>query len=73
MELACLAEVVKNASEEELKSLDRFRQFDGDYGARVHRIQQGDFHCTLARCSGNTRMARSHVRFGSRRPSVWSG
>ena len=58
MELACLAEAVKNASDEELKSLDRFRQFDGDY-EREFIAYNRDFHCTLARCSGNARMART--------------
>jgi DNA-binding GntR family transcriptional regulator len=58
MELACLAEAVKNASDDELKSLDRFRGFDGDY-EREFIPYNRDFHCTLARCSGNTRMART--------------
>jgi DNA-binding GntR family transcriptional regulator len=58
MELACLAETVKNASDDELKSLDRFREFDGDY-EREFIAYNRDFHCTLARCSGNARMART--------------
>jgi DNA-binding GntR family transcriptional regulator len=58
MELACLAEAVKNASDEELKVLDRFREFEGDYESEFITYNR-DFHCTLARCSGNTRMART--------------
>lgn len=58
LELACIAEAVKNASDEELKALDRFRKFDGDYESEFIAYNQ-DFHCTLARCSGNARMARA--------------
>ena len=58
MELACIAEAVKNASDEELKALDRFREFGGNYENDFIAYNQ-DFHCTLARCSGNGRMART--------------
>jgi DNA-binding GntR family transcriptional regulator len=58
MELACLAEAVKNAADADLRALDRFREFDGDYESELI-IYNRDFHCSLARCSGNTRMART--------------
>jgi DNA-binding GntR family transcriptional regulator len=58
MELACIAEAVKNASDEELKTLVRFREFEGDYESEFIAYNR-DFHCTLARCSGNVRMARA--------------
>ena len=58
LELACIAEAVKNASDEELKALDRFREFDGDYEDQFINYNQ-EFHCVLARCSNNGRMART--------------
>jgi DNA-binding GntR family transcriptional regulator len=58
MELACLAEAAKNATDEELKALDRFREFEGEYESEFITYNR-DFHCTLARCSGTVRMARA--------------
>jgi GntR family transcriptional regulator, rspAB operon transcriptional repressor len=58
LELACIAESVKSASDEELKALDRFREFSGDYENAFISYNQ-EFHCALARCSNNGRMART--------------
>jgi len=58
LELACIAEAVKNASDKELKALDAFREFDGDYENEFINYNR-DFHCALARCSNNGRMART--------------
>jgi len=58
LELACISEAVKNASNDDLKALDRFREFDGDYENEFITYNR-DFHCSLARCSNNGRMART--------------
>lgn len=58
LELACIAEAVKKASDDDLKALDQFREFDGDY-ENEFMIYNRNFHCSLARCSNNGRMARA--------------
>jgi DNA-binding GntR family transcriptional regulator len=58
LELACVAEAVKNAPDEDLKALDQFREFHGDYENEFITYNR-DFHCALARCSNNGRMART--------------
>lgn len=58
LELACIAEAAKSASDEQLKALDRFRTFAGDNGDDFIAYNR-DFHCELARCSGNGRMSRA--------------
>ena len=58
LELACINDAVKNASDAKLKALDQFRVFDGDYENLFIEYNQ-DFHCALARCSNNSRMAQS--------------
>lgn len=58
LEVACIQESVKNASDEQLKALDEFREFDGDY-ENEFIVYNRNFHCALARCSGNGRMSRT--------------
>jgi DNA-binding GntR family transcriptional regulator len=58
LEVACIQEAAKNASDEQLKALDRFREFDGDYENEFIAYNL-DFHCELAKCSGNGRMTRT--------------
>lgn len=58
LELACVAEAARNASDEALARLDRFRTFE-DGGRDDFIAYNRDFHCELARASGNARMSRS--------------
>lgn len=58
LELACILEAVKTASDQQLKALDQFRNFDGDHENDFIAYNK-DFHCELARCSGNGRMTRT--------------
>lgn len=58
LELACIAEAAKSADDAELAALDQFRTFCGDSG-NDFIIYNKDFHCALARCSGNGRMSRA--------------
>ncbi len=58
LEVACIQDSVKNASDEQLKALDQFREFDGDY-ENEFIVYNRDFHCALARCSSNGRMSRT--------------
>jgi DNA-binding GntR family transcriptional regulator len=58
LELACIAEAARSASDEQLKALDRFRTFAGDSSDDFIAYNR-DFHCALARCSGNGRMSRA--------------
>ncbi len=58
LELACVTEAVRSATDSQLRSLGAFRQFNsaehGDF-ISYNRV----FHCELARCSGNSRMSRA--------------
>lgn len=58
LELACVAEAARNASDEQLKALDRFRTYEGGAGDDFIGYNR-DFHCELARCCGNARMSRA--------------
>ncbi|RYH65019.1 MAG: GntR family transcriptional regulator [Alcaligenaceae bacterium] len=58
LELSCIAEAVKSGSDAELKALDEFRVFNGDYDSEFIAYNQ-QFHFALARCSNNGRMARA--------------
>jgi DNA-binding GntR family transcriptional regulator len=55
LEPACVAEAIENASDDELKALDQFRQFSGDHEAFI--AYNRAFHSALAEASGNRRMA----------------
>ncbi len=57
LESACVIEAARVASEEELKALDRFRTFDAGAYPDGFIGYNRDFHSTLARLSGNRRMA----------------
>lgn len=52
LETACVAEAARAASDEELEALDRFRAPRGKGFIEYNQ----DFHCALARLSGNRRM-----------------
>ncbi|MBN8969102.1 MAG: GntR family transcriptional regulator [Rhizobiales bacterium] len=58
LEVACIVEAAKNASDEQLKALDQFRHFSGTSEGDFIAYNR-DFHCALARCSGNGRMTRA--------------
>lgn len=58
LELACAAEAARNASDAALRDLDRFRTFE-DGGRDDFIAYNRDFHCALARASGNGRMSRA--------------
>lgn len=58
LELACAAEAARNASDATLKELDRFRSFE-DGGRDDFIAYNRDFHCEMARASGNARMSRA--------------
>lgn len=58
LELACVAEAARTASEAQLRDLDRFREFTGD-GPGAFIEYNRDFHCALARASGNARLSRA--------------
>jgi GntR family transcriptional regulator, rspAB operon transcriptional repressor len=55
LEPACVAEAIEHANDDELKALDRFRQFSGDHEAFI--AYNRAFHAALAEASGNRRMA----------------
>ena len=58
LELACIAEATRSASDETLRTLDRFRSFE-ESDREAFIAYNRDFHCALARCSGNNRMSRA--------------
>lgn len=58
LELACVVGATKNASGDQLKALDAFRVFEGDPDSGFIAYNR-EFHCALARCSGNNRMSRA--------------
>lgn len=58
LELASVAEAAKSASDEGLAALDRFRRFSEDEWTDFVSYNR-DFHCELAKCSGNSRMSRA--------------
>lgn len=58
LELACVAEASRNATDQQLADLDRFRTFS-DEEASAFITYNKDFHCQLARCSGNSRMSKA--------------
>jgi DNA-binding GntR family transcriptional regulator len=58
LEVAGIAESVKLASDADLARLDRFRAFSED-GWRDFVDYNCEFHCELARCSGNGRMSKA--------------
>ena len=58
LEVACIVEAAKNASDEQLKALDQFRHFSGTSESDFI-VYNRDFHCALARCSGTGRMPRA--------------
>lgn len=53
LESACAAEAARVAAAEDLAALDRFRSFRGGHGFIAYNQ---DFHCAVARLSGNRRM-----------------
>jgi GntR family transcriptional regulator, rspAB operon transcriptional repressor len=55
LEPACVAEAIENAPDAVLKRLDQFRRFSGDH--EVFIAYNRAFHSTLAKASGNRRMA----------------
>ncbi len=55
LEPACAAAAAAVASDADLRALDRFRALDGNDDAFV--AQNHDFHTSVARLSGNARMA----------------
>ena len=55
LEPACAVAAAASAGKADLAALDRFRSLDGDDSAFI--AQNHDFHTTLARLSGNARMA----------------
>jgi GntR family transcriptional regulator, rspAB operon transcriptional repressor len=57
LEPACVAEAIENAGDADLKALDQFRRFEGDHEDFI--AYNCDFHCALARASGNRRMAQA--------------
>lgn len=60
LERACIARIVKRASDEELAALDRFRVYEGSRWDGGFVAYNREFHHTLARISGSRRM-RDHV------------
>ena len=58
LELACVGEAVRRASDEQLKALDAYRRFDNDGHGEFIAYNRA-FHCALAECSRNARMSRS--------------
>lgn len=58
LELACVAEAARDASDDILAGLNRFRSFE-DGGRDDFIAYNRDFHRALARASGNVRMARA--------------
>jgi DNA-binding GntR family transcriptional regulator len=58
LELACVAESARSATDERLNALERYRHFNGGDQADFIAYNR-DFHCDLARCSGNARMSRA--------------
>lgn len=58
LELACIAEAVRSATDEQLKELDCYRRFDGS-DREAFIAYNRNFHCALARCSGNNRMSKA--------------
>jgi DNA-binding GntR family transcriptional regulator len=58
LELACVTEAVRSADDAQLKALNAFRHIDAAQYADFISYNRA-FHCELARCSGNARMARA--------------
>jgi len=58
LELACIVEATKNASDDQLATLNAFRVFEGTPDNDFIAYNR-EFHCALARCSGNNRMSRA--------------
>jgi GntR family transcriptional regulator, rspAB operon transcriptional repressor len=58
LELACIAEAARNANEAQLRDMNRYREFRGDDPNAFIEYNR-DFHCALAKASGNARMARA--------------
>ncbi|HXS52273.1 MAG TPA: GntR family transcriptional regulator [Usitatibacter sp.] len=56
LEAACLRAVVRNASDEQLRSLDRFRRFDEAAYEDGFIGYNRDFHSRLAELCGNARL-----------------
>ncbi|MHB1123873.1 MAG: GntR family transcriptional regulator [Ramlibacter sp.] len=56
LERACMERIARRASDEQLKTLDRFRDFDGTIWSGGFIAYNRDFHHALARLSGNARM-----------------
>lgn len=61
LERACMERIVRRASADELAALDRFRSFGGAQWAGDFVAYNRDFHRTLARISGNARMAEQLI------------
>lgn len=58
LELGCVAEAARHASKEQLHELDHFREFNENHPGGFIGYNR-DFHCALARASGNARMAQA--------------
>jgi DNA-binding GntR family transcriptional regulator len=57
LERACMERITRRASDEQLASLERFRAFDPPAWSDGFVAYNREFHRTLARLAGNTRMA----------------
>ncbi len=60
LEQACMERIMRRASDEQLADLDRFRNFDQSHWVGGFVAYNREFHRTLARISGNSRM-RDHL------------
>lgn len=56
LERACMERIVRTASDEQLATLDRFREFDEAVWSGGFVAYNREFHRTLAHLSGNARM-----------------
>jgi DNA-binding GntR family transcriptional regulator len=60
LELACVAEATRSATDEQLAGLDAYRTFDADDDDHGRFIDYNRaFHAAVANCSGNKRMSRT--------------
>ncbi len=57
MEPACAAEAAVFAADAHLDALEAFREFDGGRDPQAFISYNRRFHCAVARCSANARMA----------------